>query len=85
MTSRKRRTQPDTLFGMPALRPEWQAQRDDAREREIEKTRMLRAARLAAAARPTATAPSAVAAKPAKKAVQAVLAKRRGGSSVRSA
>lgn len=52
MTSRKHRTQHDPLFGMPALRPEWEAQRDDAREREVEKTRALRAARLAAQAKP---------------------------------
>lgn len=48
MTLRKRRSEHDPLFGMPTLRPEWLAQRDDAREREAEKTRLLRAARLAA-------------------------------------
>lgn len=57
MTSRKRRTGYDPLFGMPALRPEWEAQRDDEREREVEKTRALRAARLAAQAKPTESVP----------------------------
>ena len=58
MTSRKHRTQHDPVLGMPALRPEWEAQRDDAREREVEKTRALRAARLAAQARLTESVPS---------------------------
>jgi hypothetical protein len=57
MTSHKRRAQHDPLFGMPALRPEWKAQDDDARQREAEKTRTLRAARLAAQAKPAGPAP----------------------------
>lgn len=57
MTSGKRRAGYSPLPGMAASRPEWEAQRDDAREREIEKTRRLRAARLAAQARPKEPAP----------------------------
>jgi hypothetical protein len=51
--SRKKSSEPDGfLFGLPVLVPEWQARRDDARQYEVEKTRALRAARLAAQASP---------------------------------
>jgi hypothetical protein len=51
--SRKKSSEPDGfLFGLPVLVPEWQARRDDARRHEVEKTRALRAARLAAQASP---------------------------------
>jgi hypothetical protein len=50
--SRKKTAERDGyLFGLPVLTPEWQARRDDARQREVEKTQALRAARLAAQAR----------------------------------
>lgn len=51
MTRPKPDTEPDLLFGMPVLQPEWKSRQDDAREREIAKTRLLRAARLAAEAK----------------------------------
>src|SRR5690349_5901981 len=35
------------LFGLPVVPPEWQSRRSDARRQELEKTRTLRAARLA--------------------------------------
>jgi hypothetical protein len=57
MAGRKHRAQFDPLLGMAASRPEWEAQRDDAREREVEKTRALRAARLAAQARLAGSVP----------------------------
>jgi len=50
MASSKRRLERTALPGAPAAKTEWQAQRDDAREREAEKTQRLRAARLAAQA-----------------------------------
>lgn len=80
MTSHKRRTEPPHLVGMPASQPEWQAQRDDAREREIEKTRALRAARLAAQAKTAERASPSVASK-AHKAFGAIAGGRRRGVS----
>jgi hypothetical protein len=47
--SRNKDSEPEGfLFGLPVLTPEWQARRDDARQQENDKTRALRAARLAA-------------------------------------
>lgn len=47
--SRKKVLEADgCLFGLPVLLPEWQARRNDARQQEMERTRALRAARLAA-------------------------------------
>jgi hypothetical protein len=47
--TRKRVLEPDgCLFGLPVLPPEWQARRNDAHQQEMERTRALRAARLAA-------------------------------------
>jgi hypothetical protein len=57
---RKKSSDPaGTLFGLPVLQPEWLSRRIDARQRELEKTQALRAARLAAQARqaPAKTAP----------------------------
>jgi hypothetical protein len=72
MTSSKRRPAPVALSDMPVARPEWQARIDDARAYEVEKTRLLREARLAAQAKPAAALRTlvpkvAAAAKPAKK------------------
>jgi hypothetical protein len=64
MTSRTRRPAPPPLSDAPAARPEWQVRLDEARTHEIEKTRLLRAARLAAQAK--VPAPSRAAGKPAK-------------------
>ena len=52
MSSHKRRPAAEFLSGEPVARPEWQARIDDARAYEIEKTRLLRQARLAAQKNP---------------------------------
>ncbi len=52
MSSYKRRPAPELLSDGPVARPEWQARIDDARAYEIEKTRSLRQARLAAQTKP---------------------------------
>lgn len=50
--SRHKDSEPEGyLFGLPVLTPEWQARREDARQKESDKTRALRAARLAAVAK----------------------------------
>jgi hypothetical protein len=75
MSSNKRRPAPGPLSDSPVLRPEWQARIDDARAYEIEKTRLLRQARLAAQAKPAKPAvalrPASTAAKAPKKDVRA--------------
>jgi hypothetical protein len=79
MASTKQNSAHDPLFGIPASQPEWQARREDARRREIEKTQMLRKARLAAQAK--LTKPAAPAApKAATKADLRVLARRVRGA-----
>jgi hypothetical protein len=74
MSSNKRRPVPGPLSDSPVLRPEWQARIDDARAYEIEKTRLLRQARLAAQAKPAKPAvarPAGTVAKAPKKDVRA--------------
>ncbi len=69
MATHKRRVERNDLFGMAGAKPEWEQQRDDARDLELEKTRRLRAMRLAAQAANAAkpAAPPRVAAKPVQK------------------
>jgi hypothetical protein len=76
MSSHKRRPASEFLTGDPVARPEWQARIDDARAYEMEKTRLLRQARLAAQKNPAvplrAVRPASLAAAkaPAKKAAR---------------
>jgi hypothetical protein len=76
MSNHKRRPAPAPLSELPVARPEWQARLDDARAHEEEKTRLLRAARLAAQSKPAVplrvVRPASVAAKPPKKAARRV-------------
>jgi hypothetical protein len=71
MSSHKRRPAPELLSDGPVARPEWQARIDDARAYEVEKTRSLREARLAAQTKPAVPLrglrPASVAAKAPKK------------------